>query len=111
MATKHPDLQHQNVIDDLFNIGQQWLKTNELTPATVVAFATSLMIAVQTMLRGKGQEKKEIVIRVLKKCITLHNLPEEDRLALLGLCDTLVRVSIDAIKGAKDLFVNQKSCC
>jgi hypothetical protein len=88
------------------------MREHELTPSTIVAFAAALMLPVQTMLRGRGGEKKILVILVLKKCITLKSFEnEDDRRVLLSLCDTLVPVSIDAIKGAKDLFVQQKSCC
>ena len=103
MSTEDP------AASQLYTIAKDWLKGNEKPgPANIITFATVLMCATQKLVgKGRGQYKKDLVLTIMARVLNeeVEFSSEADKLAAVGLVETLVPPAIDAIIDAgKELF-------
>ena len=95
--------------NQLHATAKDWIDGHEKPgPANIIAFATALMLAAQKLVgKGRGQYKKDLVLTIMARVIEdeVQFTTEADKIAVLGLLETLVPPAIDAIVGAgKELF-------
>jgi len=97
------------VTTQLYDIAKEWIDGHEKPgPANIITFATALMLAAQKLVgKGRGKFKKDLVLTIMARIVEdeVQFTTKADKLAVLGLLETLVPPAIDAIVGAgKELF-------
>ena len=91
-----------NSTDEKINVvythAKAWVVDNESPSFTnIIALATNLMTIVQRVYgKGKGEEKKAVVLNVLCRIIK-EDVDEEKKETMLNVANTLVPPAIDAI--------------
>lgn len=100
------------IVTQLYAIAQGWVKDHEdLGPANIIAFATALMCAAQKLVKGKGSYKKTVVLTIMTRVIEseVEFSNEADKQAVLGLVETMVPPSIDAIVSVGQQLINPEN--
>lgn len=87
----------------LYEIGKVFAAGTQIDLASIITFCTTLISAVQDLVKEKGQgkRKKEMVLTVLRLVIVndVDTLSPEDKQMLLAILDTTVPVFIDTAIG------------
>ena len=87
----------------LYEIGKVFAAGNHIDAASIITFCTTLISAVQDLVKEKGQgkRKKEMVLTVLRLVIEndVDTLSPEDKQTVLAILDTTVPVFIDTAIG------------
>lgn len=87
----------------LYEIGKVFAAGNQIDAASIITFCTTLISAVQDLVKEKGQgkRKKEMVLTVLRLVIQndVDTLSPSDKQTVLAILDTTVPVFIDTAIG------------
>ena len=113
------ELPGSDIVDELYNSLSELVNSNELTTENVVQIAFNLMQIVETYPDLNGQQKKALVLHVLKRFVR-ENMDGDEERALLTFIDLFLSTVIDTLvsvdkkeiaikikKGLKECF----SCC
>lgn len=86
----------------LYEIGKVFAAGTQIDAASIITFCTTLISAVQDLVKEKGQgkRKKEMVLTVLRLVINdVDTLSPSDKQTVLAILDTTVPVFIDTAIG------------
>lgn len=102
-------------VEDVYQELSEWRSREQdrLSPENLIRLATCVIPLVQRVVKGTGEEKKEVALAVIQKVITESNV--ENKELLVSICNTTLPVAIDTMisiaKGRIDLSKGVKGTC
>jgi citrate lyase gamma subunit len=97
------------IISSVYDNIKLALGDKKITPDEIIPIATQCMVMVQVYKTLSGEEKKLVVLTVLKMLVEKSNMNTTDKASLTFVIDAVVPAAIDAIKDAFKHKINLAS--
>lgn len=103
------DLPTSNIIDKLYNSLSRIVEGEKINTTNVVSIVTNLIQIVEKYPDIKGEQKKLLLIHVLKNFVK-NNLDDEEKIAVLTFIDLFLPSVIDTIISVdkKEIVIKMK---
>jgi len=108
--------QFTNMIENLVQIVIESFKDKHIDENNIIDFVVKAMMLVETQKKLSGQDKKNVVVKILFRLVELTTLDNNRKTSIKFLIETLAPNMIDTIvsasKGVLDLNKSKnKFCC